>query len=114
MAYIPDRGDVVWINLDPQAGHEQSGNRPVLVLSPASYNGKVGLMLCCPITNQVKSYPFEVVIRDNPDVSGAVLADQVKSLDWQVRCAKKKGKVSQAVLDETLNKLKVVIEGRDK
>jgi len=114
MAYIPDRGDVVWISLDPQAGHEQSGHRPVLVLSPASYNGKVGLMLCCPITNQVKSYPFEVVIRDNPNVSGVVLADQVKSLDWQARCAKKKGKVSQAVLDETLNKLKVVIEGQDK
>ncbi|TRZ52999.1 endoribonuclease MazF [bacterium] len=112
MAYIPDRGDVVWISLDPQAGHEQSGHRPVLVLSPASYNGKVGLMLCCPITSQVKNYPFEVVIRDNPQVSGVVLADQVKSLDWQARCANKKGKVSRAVLDETLNKLKVVIEDK--
>jgi mRNA interferase MazF len=111
MAYIPDRGDVVWISLDPQAGHEQSGHRPALVLSPASYNGKVGLMLCCPITTQVKSYPFEVVIGDNPKVSGVVLADQVKCLDWKARCAKKKGKVSQSVLDETLNKLKAVIEG---
>jgi mRNA interferase MazF len=71
-------------------------------------------MLCCPITSQVKGYPFEVVIRDNLQVSGVVLADQVKSLDWQARCAKKKGKVSQAVLDETLNKLKVVIEGQGK
>ncbi len=111
MAYIPDRGDVVWINLDPQAGQEQSGHRPVLVLSPASYNGKVGLMLCCPITGQAKGYPFEVVIEDNPKVSGVVLADQVKCLDWRTRCAKKKGKVSQAVLDETRNKLKAVIEG---
>jgi mRNA interferase MazF len=111
MAYIPDRGDVVWISLDPQAGHEQSGHRPALVLSPASYNGKVGLMLCCPITTQVKSYPFEVVIGDNPKVSGVVLADQVKCLDWKARCAKKKGNVSQSVLDETLNKLKAVIEG---
>jgi mRNA interferase MazF len=109
MAYIPDRGDVVWMSLDPQVGHEQSGHRPVLVLSPASYNGKVGLMLCCPITNQVKSYPFEVIIRDNPKVSGVVLADQVKSLDWRARCAKKKGKVSQADLDETLAKLKALI-----
>ena len=110
MSYIPDRGDVVWINLNPQAGHEQSGHRPVLVLSPASYNGKVGLMLCCPITGQAKNYPFEVAIHDNPMVSGVVLADQVKSLDWQARCAKKSGKVSQAVLDETLGKLKVIIE----
>ena len=110
MSYIPDRGDVVWINLNPQAGHEQSDHRPVLVLSPASYNGKVGLMLCCPITSQAKNYPFEVAIQDNPKVSGVVLADQVKSLDWQARCAKKRGKVSQAVLDETLSKLQVIIE----
>ena len=91
MAYIPARGDVVWISLDPQAGHEQSGHRPALVLSPASYNGKVGLMLCCPITTQVKNYPFEVLIRDNPKVSGVVLADQVKCLDWKARCVKKAG-----------------------
>jgi mRNA interferase MazF len=110
MSYVPDRGDVVWINLNPQAGHEQSGHRPVLVLSPASYNGKVGLMLCCPITTQTKNYPFEVAIHDNPMVNGVVLADQVKSLDWQARFAKKRGKVSQAVLDETLSKLKVIIE----
>ncbi len=70
MGYIPEKGDVVWINLDPQTGHEQAGFRPVLVLSPAAYNEKVGLMLCCPITNQVKGYPFEVQIRDNPKVSG--------------------------------------------
>jgi mRNA interferase MazF len=111
MAYIPDRGDVVWINLDPQAGHEQSGHRPALVVSPASYNGKTGLMLCCPITNQSKAYPFEVAIDDNPKVRATVLADQVKCLDWRFRSAKKKGKVSQAVLDETLNKLKAIIDG---
>ena len=111
MAYIPDRGEVVWISLDPQAGQEQSGHRPALVFSPASYNAKVGLMLCCPITSQAKGYPFEVVIEDNPKVSGVVLADQVKSLDWKSRYTKKLCKVSQAVLDETLNKLKAVIEG---
>lgn len=109
MSYIPDRGDVVWVSLDPQAGREQAGHRPVLVLSPASYNGKVGLMLCCPITNHVKMYPFEVVIEDNPDISGVILADQVKSLDWRMRGAKKKGKVSQTTIDETLEKIKVII-----
>jgi mRNA interferase MazF len=111
MAYIPDCGDVVWISLDPQAGHEQSGHRPALVLSPAAYNGKVGLMLCCPISTQIKGYPFEVVIADNPKVSGVVLADQVKCLDWRARCAKRQGKVSNTALDETLKKLKAVLGG---
>lgn len=110
MRYIPDRGDVVWISLDPQAGHEQAGTRPVLVISPAAYNSRVGLMLCCPITSQIKGYPFEVRIQDNPKVSGVILADQVKSLDWQARRAKKRGNVSEAELDETLSKLKTLIE----
>lgn len=109
MPYIPHRGDVVWVSLNPQAGHEQSGYRPVLVLSPASYNGKVGLMLCCPITNQIKGYPFEVIINDHPKISGAVLADQVKSLDWRIRGVKKKGEVSHTILDETLEKIKTVL-----
>lgn len=110
-AYIPERGDVVWIDLAPQAGHEQAGHRPALVLSPASYNGKVGLMLCCPITSQVKGYPFEVAVQGSGSVRGVILADQVKSLDWQARNARKKGTVNKPVLDETLQKLRVVLEG---
>lgn len=110
MSFIPDRGDVVWISLDPQAGHEQAGVRPVLVLSHASYNGRVGLMICCPITTQAKGYPFEVLIKSNPKVSGVILADQVKSLDWKARGAKKKGGISEDELSETLNKLRAVID----
>ena len=110
MSFIPERGDVVWINLDPQAGHEQAGVRPVLVLSPAAYNGRVGLMVCCPITTQSKGYPFEVLIKNNLKVSGIILADQVKSLDWKARGAKKKGRISEDELSETLNKLKAVID----
>ena len=85
--YVPERGDVVWLNFTPQAGHEQAGHRPALVLSPAAYNGKTGLMLCCPITSQVKGYPFEVPIPDGLPVSGTILSDQVKSLDWRARRA---------------------------
>ena len=98
------------INLDPQAGHEQAGVRPVLVLSPASYNGRGGVMVCCPITTQSKGYPFEVPIKDNLKVSGVILADQVKSLNWKARGAKKKGRISEDELSETLNKLKTVID----
>jgi mRNA interferase MazF len=83
MAYIPDRGDIVWMTFNPQAGHEQAGRRPALVLSPASYNGKVGLAILCPITSQVKNYPFEVLIPDGLKMGGAILSDQVKSHDWR-------------------------------
>ena len=86
-AYIPVRGDVVWINLNPQTGHEQKGRRPALVLSPEEYNKKVGLAIFCPITNQVKGYPFEVLIPEGLKTSGVILADQVKSLDWKTRNA---------------------------
>ena len=85
--YVPQPGDAVWITLTPQAGHEQAGRRPAVVLSPGTYNDRVGLALCCPITNQIKEYPFEVVIPSGLRVSGAVLADQIKSLDWQARQA---------------------------
>ena len=84
-AYIPVRGDVVWINLNPQTGHERKGRRPALVLSPEEYNKKVGLAIFCPITNQVKGYPFEVLIPEGLKTSGVILADQVKSLDWKTR-----------------------------
>ncbi len=85
--YIPQRGDVVWITLNPQAGHEQAGRRPALVLSPAAYNRKVGLAILCPITNQIKGYPFEVVVPGGLAITGAILSDQVKSLDWRARDA---------------------------
>jgi len=87
MARIPDRGDVVRISMNPQAGHEQAGRRPALVLSPAAYNGKVGLAILCPITSQVKGYPFEVALPADLPVSGVVLSDQAKSLDWKARRA---------------------------
>ena len=110
MRYVPERGDIVWINLNPQAGHEQAGHRPVLVLSPKAYNAKVGLMLCCPITSQAKDYPFEVDIRGGSQVSRVVLSDQVKCLDWQARGIRKKGVASRAELVETLEKLKTLLE----
>jgi len=85
--YVPERGDAVWVTLDPQAGHEQAGRRPALVLSPASYNGRVVLALLCPITGQEKGYPFEAALPEDLQVAGVVLADQVKSLDWRARKA---------------------------
>lgn len=85
VAYVPERGDAVWISFNPQSGHEQAGRRPALVLSPSAYNRKVGLAIFCPITNQIKGYPFEVVIPAGEGVTGAVLSDQVKNLDWQAR-----------------------------
>jgi mRNA interferase MazF len=85
--YIPDRGDIVWLAFDPQVGREQAGRRPAVVLSPKSYNGKVGLAICCPITNQSKGYPFEVPIPTGVDVTGVILADHIKSLDWKSRQA---------------------------
>jgi len=105
--YVPDAGDVVWVNFTPQAGHEQAGHRPALVLSPAEYNEKTGLMVCCPMTSQVKKYPFEVLIA-GPTPS-AVLADQVKSLDWRDRKATRKGSVSAEELAEVRAKLIALI-----
>src|SRR4051812_10530317 len=85
--YVPARGDAVWITFSPQAGHEQAGRRPAVVLSPSSYNGKVGLAILCPVTSQIKGYPFEVAIPPGSKLGGVVLADQVKSVDWRVRRA---------------------------
>ena len=109
--YIPARGDVVWIDMNPQAGHEQAGRRPAVVLSPSAYNSKVGLALFCPITNQIKGYPFEVIIPEGFKVSGAVLSDQVKSLDWKVRKAKRKGQVTSTELAEVRAKSVALIQG---
>jgi mRNA interferase MazF len=105
--YVPSAGEIVWLQFSPQAGHEQSGHRPALVLSPASYNGKTGMMVCCPMTTQIKGYPFEVVVAGRDP--GAVLADQIKSLDWRARSAKRKGRVSEAVLDEVRAKIRALI-----
>jgi mRNA interferase MazF len=109
MSYVPTRGDAVWINFNPQAGHEQAGRRPAIVLSPQSYNGKVGLCLLCPITNKAKGYPFEVSIPANSGVTGVVLSDQAKSLDWRVRNAEFITNLPEAVTNEVLKKLKTLL-----
>lgn len=109
MVFIPTRGDIVWINLNPQAGREQAGRRPALVLSPTSYNEKVGLAIFCPVTSQVKGYPFEVLIPDGLEVSGAILSDQVKSLDWRARQAEKICELPEIALEEVLLKLATLI-----
>lgn len=103
--YIPDRGDFIWLTFDPQAGHEQAGRRPGLVLSPRIYNQKSGLALVCPVTNQVKGYPFEVAIPSGQSVAGVILADHVKSLDWKARRAEKFANCPLEQLGEVLAKL---------
>ena len=107
--FIPHRGGVVGIDMQPQAGHEQSGRRPAIVLSPKSYNGKVGLALLCPITNQIKGYPFEVIIPSRLRVVGVVLSDQVKSLDWKIRNAEFCDKVPETVVLEIFKKLETLL-----
>jgi mRNA interferase MazF len=97
--YVPARGDIVWLRFDPQSGHEQAGRRPALVVSPRAYNGTVGLALVCPITSRVKGYPFEVLLPEGGKVNGAVLSDQVKSLDWRAREAKLVGSVTNEVME---------------
>lgn len=87
MAYVPDQGHAIWLTFDPQAGHEQAGRRPAVVLTPAAYNRKTGLVLACPVTGQIKGYPFEVSLPQGLAVSGVALADQIKSADWRVRQA---------------------------
>lgn len=110
MAYIPKRGDVVWITFTPQAGHEQAGRRPALVLSPAAYNEKVGLAILCPVTSQVKGYPFEVAIPDGLEVSGVILSDQVKNLDWRARQAELACKLPVGTVAEVLQKLSTLLD----
>ncbi len=109
MDYIPDSGDIVWIMFNPQAVHEQAGHRPALILSPQAYNGKVGLALLCPITSHVKGYPFEVKIPDGLEVGGAILSDQVKSLDWKARQAKFSCKIPPSIFSEVVQKLNTLI-----
>ena len=104
-AYVPGRGDIVWLAFTPQSGREQAGRRAALVLTPARYNEKVSLAICCPITSQVKGYPFEVALPESLPVSGVVLADQVKGLDWRSRHAAFACRVSDSVLEDVLLKL---------
>lgn len=107
--YVPDRGDAIWLTFNPQAGHEQAGRRPAIVLSPAAYNGKVGLALVCPITNQIKGYPFEVLLPSNKNVGGVILADQVRNLDWKARKAEFIMQLPVSIVQETLAKLTTLL-----
>jgi mRNA interferase MazF len=107
-AWAPDSGDVVWLQFDRQAGHEQAGHRAALVLSPARYNGPRGMMICCPMTSRIKGYPFEVVLSRDPP--SAVLADQIKSLDWRARGAVPKDRVSAEALAEVRVRLKALLQ----
>ncbi len=107
--YVPDVGDIVWLEFDPQSGHEQAGHRPALVLSPALYNRKTSLRVCCPLTSQVKGHPFEVATTVG-GVESAILTNHVKSLDWKARRAKFKEKVDRDALDDTRAKLKALLQ----
>jgi mRNA interferase MazF len=109
--YVPARGDLVWLQFDPRAGHEQGGRRPALVVSPQTYNSRVGLALCCPVTSRVKGYPFEVALSGSSKVSGVVLADQLKSLDWSARQAERIDTASRDVVEEVLAKVLTLLEG---
>jgi len=106
--YIPDRGDIVWLQFNPQSGHEQAGRRPALTLSPKAYNQKVGLALFCPITNHEKGYPFEVKIEARL-IQGVILADQVKSLDWRIRNVEFIGKAKPEIVSDVLALLNTLI-----
>lgn len=110
-SYIPNKGDAIWITLDPQAGHEQAGRRQALVLSPAAYNRKVDLALVCPITPKGKGYPFEVVVPDGLKVTGVILADQVKSLDWRARKSARIEVLPEEVVKEVLKRLRTLLPG---
>jgi mRNA interferase MazF len=103
--YIPGRGDLVWLQFTPRAGHEQAGLRPAVILSPRSYNQKAGLALFCPVTSQIKGYPFEVRVPDGLPIKGVVLCDQVKSLDWSARRARLAARLPAATLDDILAKM---------
>ena len=108
--YVPSSGDIVWLTFTPQAGHEQAGRRPALVLSPRTYNEVTGLVLFCPITTAVKGYPFEVSLPPGSTVVGVVLADQIRSLDWRARSASFETRAERQVTREVLDKVKVLLD----
>lgn len=107
-SYVPDVGDIVWMNFTPHSGHEQAGRRPAVVLSPKDYNRRAGLLVCVPVTNQIKGYPFEVVL-SGAGATGAALADQLKSLDWESREASRKGKATTSEMAEIRAKIKALL-----
>ncbi len=107
--YIPERGDLVWLEFSPQQGHEQQGKRPAIVISPRAYNSKSGLALFCPITSSEKGYPFEVKVQKTKNITGVILADQVKSLDWRARSASYVESAPEKIIDETLTKVKALL-----
>lgn len=109
-SYIPKRGDLVWMEFNPQAGHEQAGKRPALVISPERYNQKTGLLLACPITSHIKGYPFEVQLPPELSIQGVVLADQIKNLDWQVRKAQFVCNAPENTLQEVVVKVRLLID----
>ena len=108
--YVPEAGDLVWLTFDPQAGHEQRGRRPALILSPRVYNAKAGLAIACPITSHVKGYPFEVAIPPSGKISGVVLADHVKNLDWEARRVVFEAKAAAEVLTEVKARLRALLD----
>ena len=108
--YVPDRGDIVWLAFSPQAGHEQAGHRPALILSPRSYNEKSSLTLFCPITSRVKGYPFEVLLPAEGTITGVVLSDQIRSLDWRARRARFETRAPPQVVREVREKLTVLLD----
>lgn len=108
-AYVPDAGDLVWLTFDPQAGHEQRGRRPALIVSPRVYNAKAGLAMACPVTSQVKGYPFEVALPPTGAITGVVLSDHVKSLDWQARRVAFEAKAPADVLTEVRERLRALL-----
>lgn len=109
-AHVPERGDVVWLEFDPQTGSEQAGRRPALVISPRAYNRKVGLALVCPITSRVKGYPFEVELPQGLEAKGAILCDQIKSLDWRARRATRLGSVPDSVIQEVTARILALVD----
>jgi len=109
-AYVPERGDIVWLEFDPQAGHEQSGHRPAFVVSPRAYNRKVGLALFCPITSRVKGYPFEVPLPTDGKARGAILSDQLKSLDWKARKATRFDRATDIVIQEVTGRVLALVD----
>ena len=111
--YVPDRGDIVWLQFNPQAGHEQAGHRPALVISPRAYNARVGLALFCPVTAQVKGYPFEVILPSGLEAQGAILSDQVKSLDWRERKVKRVCTVPTEILKETVALILALVDPKE-
>jgi mRNA interferase MazF len=108
-AYVPDAGDLVWLTFDPQAGHAQRGRRPALILSPRAYNSKARLAIACPITNQVKGYPFEVPLPPGGKIGGVILADHVKNLDWKARRVEFAAKATNDIIEDVRERLRVVL-----